>query len=400
MFDYPTLLTVTMFVSAVAGILLTFSWLQNRSIDALGIWGAAYLLSTAAMTLLVVNRSLPNEWVPLFAYPMWAAAHGLMWRAARSFEGRSTPLSWTLAGAAIWLTACLIEGFYHSSVARIMLSSAINGAYLLLCAKEIWQARDRELVSRWPAVILLGVQGTLYIGRVPFVHMLPFPGGVLEPSPNWFPAGLFVLMFHVFCMSVLLVNMAKERAELRQRQNSLIDPLTGVANRRAFFERGEALLERAQSDRRAVALLMFDLDRFKRINDTFGHQAGDTVLSRFCEVARTELRADDLFGRFGGEEFACLMTNVSLAEATLAADRIRIAFGNTRIVAGRETVNVTVSVGVAITSDGNRQLDQLFMSADRALYRAKAKGRNCVETARAPLHVVEPEARRPADAIA
>jgi GGDEF domain-containing protein len=161
-----------MFVSAVAGMLLTFSWLQNRSIDALGIWGGAYLLSTAAMTLLVVNRSLPNEWVPLFAYPMWAAGHGLMWKAARSFEGR--------------------------------------------CGSARTRAR----------------------------------------------------------------------------------PLTGVANRRAFFERGEALLHRAQSDRRAVALLMFDLDRFKRVNDTFGHQTGDRVLAKFCEVARAELRPDDLFGRF------------------------------------------------------------------------------------------------------
>jgi diguanylate cyclase (GGDEF)-like protein len=313
-----------------------------------------------------------------------------MWKAARSFEGRETALSWTFAGAAIWLAACLIEGFYTSQTARIMLASALMGSYLLLCAREIWYARDSELVSRWPAIVLLSVHGTLLLARAPFVSMLPFPGGVLPPSPHWFPAGIFEMMFHIFCMSVLLVNMAKERAELHQRQNSLVDPLTGVANRRAFAERGEELLCRAQSEGRSVVMLLFDLDRFKAINDTFGHQAGDRVLSRFCDVARAALGPDDLFGRFGGEEFACLMSGRSLREGAATAERIRAAFVDAPITIGSQRPIVTVSVGVAMPNEPGWRLDQLFTAADGALYRAKAKGRNCVEVARPPLHLVEP----------
>jgi len=390
MLDFPTLLTVMLFISAVAGILLVSAWLQNRSIQALGLWGMAYLASTAGMTVLVVNRSVPAYWLPLVAFPLWLAAHGLMWKAARSFEGRATPLSWAFAGAAIWLGACLIEGFYASEIARIMLASALMGSYLLMCAREIWRAQDRELVSRWPAIILLTLHGTLLLARVPFVSMLPFPGGVLPPSPHWFPAGIFEMMFHIFCMSVLLVNMAKERAELRQRQNSLVDPLTGVANRRAFVERGDELLRRAQSDGRSVVLLLFDLDRFKAINDTFGHQAGDTVLSRFCNVACNVLGPNDLFGRFGGEEFACLMSDRTLREGGAMAERIRAAFVEAPIAIGPHHATVTVSVGVAMPNESSWRLDQLFTAADRALYHAKAKGRNCVEVARPPLHLVEP----------
>jgi diguanylate cyclase (GGDEF)-like protein len=390
MFDYPTLLTVMMFISAVAGMLLMFAWLQNRSIDALGIWGAAYLASTVAMTLLVINRSAPAGWYPIVAFPLWIGAHGLMWKAARNFEGRSTPLAWVLAGAAVWLAACLIEGFYQSPAARIMLASPLMGAYLLLCAHEIWRAKNRELLSRWPAIILLSLHGLLFVARAPFVQVLPFPGGVLPPNPDWLPVGLFEMMFHIFCMSVLLVNMAKERAELHQRQNSLVDPLTGVPNRRAFFERGEALLKQAQSDGRPVALLMFDLDRFKAINDTYGHQTGDQVLSRFCESAVSKLRPGDLFGRFGGEEFACLMPGMSLRVAAAIAEDIRATFGAMPVMLGSQPITVTVSVGVAMSNEADKRLDQLFISADRALYRAKAKGRNCVETARAPLHLVEP----------
>jgi diguanylate cyclase (GGDEF)-like protein len=390
MLDYPTLLGVVMFVSAIAGMLLVFAWLQNRDIHALGIWGAAYVLSTVAMTLLVVNRSAPVAWYPLVAFPVWIAAHGLMWKAARSFEGRRTPISWALAGAALWLIACLIEDFNQSQVARIMLASGIMGVYLLLCASEIWRAQDRDLVSRWPAIILLTLHGVLLLGRVPFVGVLPFPGGVLPPSPHWFPFGLFEMTFHIFCMSFLLVNMAKERAELRQRRNSLIDPLTGVANRRAFFEEGEALLRRAQSEGRSVVLLAFDLDRFKSINDTFGHQVGDKVLARFCDVACAAIRTRDLFGRFGGEEFACLMPDMSLRVAAAIAEDIRTAFSASPIVVGSERIVVTVSVGVAMPNEAGWKLDQLFTTADRALYRAKAKGRNCVQVARAPLHLVEP----------
>ena len=177
----------------------------------------------------------------------------------------------------------------------------------MLCAVEIWRANDRDLVSRWPAIVLLMVHGSMFLGRVPLVYALPFPAGVLPPDPGWFPAGVFELLFFTFCMSVLLVNMAKERAELQQRQHSLLDPLTGIANRRAFFERGAKLLRRTTAEGYGSALLLFDLDRFKDVNDTYGHQAGDRVLSEFCEMVQPMLRPGDLFGRFGGEEFGCLI---------------------------------------------------------------------------------------------
>jgi diguanylate cyclase (GGDEF)-like protein len=399
MFDYPTLLTVTMFISAVAGMLLLFAWLQNRRMHALGLWGVAYLMSTVAMTMLAANRMSASFWIPIVGYPLWIAAHGLMWKAARRFEGRRTPLAWAFAGAGVWLAACLIEGFLDSLAAQIMLASTLMGIYLIMCAAESLHAHDRELVSRWPAIILLVIHGGIMLGRVPFVPVLPCPGGVLPPSPTWLPFGLFEMVFHIFCMSVLLVNMAKERAEVRQRKNSLLDPLTGVPNRRAFFERGEQMLHEAQSDGRSAVLLAFDLDRFKLINDTFGHQAGDAVLSKFCEVARAEIRSGDLFGRFGGEEFACLMIDVSLREATAVANRIREAFKASSVALAPQPAGATVSVGVAMPNDAEWRLDQLLIAADRALYRAKARGRNCVETARAPLHVIT-SATAPAKASA
>jgi diguanylate cyclase (GGDEF)-like protein len=127
--------------------------------------------------------------------------------------------------------------------------------------------------------------------------------------------------------------------------------------------------------------LLFDLDRFKDINDTFGHHVGDRVLKAFCGAATAALRPDDLFGRVGGEEFAALLPYTSLDEGLAIAERIRSNFEATTLQIGANTLTATVSVGVAMSIDPGWKLADLFKMADRALYRAKATGRNHVEHA-------------------
>ena len=390
MFDFHTLFVVTTFISAVAGLLLLLAWRQNPAILALGLWGSAFLMSAVSMLLLIQGGTVPNLPGLSLGSVLWITAYGIMWTAARSFEGRRTPLLATLAGALLFLAACQVDSFSASLTARMIFTSAAVGIYLLLCAGEIWRANDRELVSRWPAIIVLVMHSLMFLGRVPLIDVLPFPAGSLPADKGWFPAGVFELLFFTFCMPLLLVNMAKERAELQQRQHSLLDPLTGVANRRAFFERGAKLLRGAAAEGYASALLLFDLDRFKDINDTYGHQAGDRVLSEFCEAVQPMLRPNDLFGRFGGEEFGCLIAQVSVGEALAVAERIRAAVAVTPLTLGRDQRNVTVSVGVAMSNEAGPGLPALFAAADRALYRAKAKGRNRVEAERKALQLISP----------
>jgi diguanylate cyclase (GGDEF)-like protein len=179
--------------------------------------------------------------------------------------------------------------------------------------------------------------------------------------------------------------MSKERAELEQRRAALTDSLTGIANRRAFFDRGTPLVDWARADRRSAALLLFDLDRFKEVNDTAGHQTGDKVLRAFCDLVAASLRPGDLFGRLGGEEFACLLADVSMAHALHVAERLRREFAAMRLP--DLEVAATVSVGVAMASEAGCDLPALLAIADRALYRAKADGRNRV--ASAPLVLVD-----------
>jgi diguanylate cyclase (GGDEF)-like protein len=125
--------------------------------------------------------------------------------------------------------------------------------------------------------------------------------------------------------------------------------------------------------------LLFDLDRFKEVNDTGGHQTGDSVLQAFSHLVTTTVRPSDLFARVGGEEFALLLTDVPMAEAMRVAERVRGEFAQMPL-AGL-AANATVSVGVAMANEANRTLSSLLVTADRALYRAKAEGRNRVAAA-------------------
>src|SRR5262249_15739274 len=163
------------------------------------------------------------------------------------------------------------------------------------------------------------------------------------------------------------------------RRASLTDPLTGVANRRGFFHTGERLLIRANYARQPTALLMFDLDCFKSINDRFGHQTGDKVLTAFCRLATSQLRPTDLFGRIGGEEFAMLLPDIEEKEALRLAERLRTAFEATSCAVGERALSATVSLAVPISDSANPDLGALLKVADQALYRAKEAGRNCVK---------------------
>ena len=134
----------------------------------------------------------------------------------------------------------------------------------------------------------------------------------------------------------------------------------------------------------SLGVFLFDLDHFKQINDRLGHAVGDRVLQTFAKSATATLGAEAVFGRIGGEEFACLIPVGDLGEAYAIGDRVRRKFAQAALRFADETLAPTVSIGVTMTSDANADIDDLLAIADRALYRAKAHGRNRVE-ATAPL---------------
>jgi diguanylate cyclase (GGDEF)-like protein len=382
--DLPTLFVLTVFLSITGGLLLLFSWAQNRNTPALAFWGIGYLFGSAGAVLLGAHGAIPGAWSVCSANTLLCLAYGMMWGGARCFEGRRVHGPLVAAGAAIWIAAFQFESFAQSLPARVTLISCILASYALFSVRELWYARDRELISRWPTLALVLMHAGFLLARIPFASTLTSSLAAGQPHGLIATVMAFEALFVTFCLPFLRVAMTKERAELEQRRAALTDPLTGVANRRAFLELGASLLKRTLADRRPAALLLFDLDRFKEVNDTAGHQAGDRVLKAFSDLVAGSIRPGDLFGRLGGEEFACLLAEASMAEALQISERLRRDFAAMRF-SGPAT-NATVSVGVAMASDAGRDLSALLATADRALYRAKADGRNRV--APAPLVLV------------
>ena len=161
---------------------------------------------------------------------------------------------------------------------------------------------------------------------------------------------------------------------------AVTDPLTGLHNRRYMTSQLDALVARAVRDGRPVATLLLDIDHFKKINDSFGHDAGDEVLREFAVRLASNVRAVDLPCRFGGEEFVVVMPETALEDAERIAERIRMHVSGApfRIAGGREVLTVTISIGVAATLGPGDTPELLLKRSDEALYEAKASGRNRV----------------------
>ncbi|WP_339498174.1 GGDEF domain-containing protein [Pseudomonas canadensis] len=182
-----------------------------------------------------------------------------------------------------------------------------------------------------------------------------------------------------------VANMEQEAQGYRehlevQRQKALIDPLTGLPNRAAWSERLDQEVNAWHQRGNNLSLAMLDLDHFKRINDGYGHLAGDKVLKIIANVLRKRLRPSDFIARFGGEEFVLLMPNSSLSDALAAGEVLRAAIEACPFHFKGEPVTITVSMGVAQFQPGERS-DLALKRADEALYRAKAAGRNQVQAA-------------------
>jgi len=167
--------------------------------------------------------------------------------------------------------------------------------------------------------------------------------------------------------------------ELRLRADT--DYLTGILNRRAFTAAGNLRLRGAREQDESLAVILFDVDHFKSVNDSYGHDAGDQVLIRIAEVVRDTLRDGEIVARYGGEEFVVMPTYCGLEAARALAERLRAAISHEPLtLADGHILRVTASFGVAVAHGPHAALDDLFHAADLALYRAKRNGRNRVES--------------------
>jgi diguanylate cyclase (GGDEF)-like protein len=176
------------------------------------------------------------------------------------------------------------------------------------------------------------------------------------------------------------VAIANARLFTQLQLQSITDSLTGLFNRRHLFSLAEREFLRAQRYGRPLSAVMLDIDHFKRVNDTYGHAAGDQVLAEVAQRLRTSARHTDLIGRYGGEEFVLLLPETELPGAELLAERLRRAIAGAPMATSGGPLSISASLGVAATQPNVRDAAALIDQADQALYAAKQAGRNRVLT--------------------
>jgi diguanylate cyclase (GGDEF)-like protein len=203
---------------------------------------------------------------------------------------------------------------------------------------------------------------------------------------RWITAGLFLVtalaLTAILWRLVVVLSRRLEVAEARIHELAITDELTGLRNRRHVSERLADELARASRYGEALSLVLFDVDRFKRVNDTYGHDAGDAVLRALSAAALAECRKPDILGRWGGEEFLLVLPRTGAEGASAIAARLREVIEALRVEHAGNSLATTASFGVATFVPGRREgVTEVLKRADEALYRAKDRGRNRVEMA-------------------
>jgi diguanylate cyclase (GGDEF)-like protein len=351
-------------------VLLWSRWLYERD-DFYASWGGGFALHGIGVALVAMRGDIPDFVSIQIANTMVLSGIGLWIAGLVQFDGKRVD-PYVAIPALIWVAGMFLYPIRESFANRTALA---NGASMIGYGMMIAVLLRHEGGSMTRRVLAasLGIQfvASGLIAVMAIVYRTSSFTSV--PALSW----LYLPAAFCFIASIMVgFKLLTERAEEKLKTLAVTDPLTGVLNRRGLIDEFHGLIKAESAEKPLIALLHFDLDSFKQINDRCGHQAGDAVLVAFSRVGQTSLRGRGFFGRMGGEEFASILRVSDLIEAASIAEAIRMTLKRQVIAAGEHRITVTVSAGISLVSAENADLDTLLNAADRALYHAKESGRD------------------------
>lgn len=332
--------------------------LRSAHMRLMTLWVAANFALFGAWALYALRDAIPVQTSADLGFVLFCAGYALEFEALSIFCGRRIRPGPFIALIALGI---VISAFVHAAGPPILAAWLAAAALTLLIG-----ATPEERTARWmaagffAAVALADAASAVWISG--------FAQSIV----------LAINYVGLFGTSLGFVLITKERADNELIRTASVDGLTGLLNRRKFVESARRELHRAERQHLQTSVLMLDLDHFKDVNDTYGHPIGDLVLQSFGNVLHASLRPFDVVGRYGGEEFCVLLPGTGIGEATQIAERLRAIASQTPVSARTAMVSYTVSTGVVQAPPRPVSLEELVDRADRALYEAKAAGRNCV----------------------
>ena len=379
----PTMLAMIIASSLMmAASMAVVGWGRRR--DGLGRWAAALLVNAIGHLLIMLRGLIPDVLSIVVGNLMLSSVFVGMIAAVYQFQGR--PVRWALLLAPPLLVLVFVSVFIDNFPARVSFVGLVIGlqaVWALLAALSHRHATVGR--GQWLLVAGLSLEAVVLGGRaLVAISTHSEATNILQSSA--LQTLTFLATFSVVLVSsVGFVFMSRDRADENNRVLAALDPLTGVANRRSLIAALDRDVARAQRMREPMALMMVDIDHFKDVNDRYGHPAGDRVLCSVVNVLRQRVRAQDLVGRYGGEEFMVLLPDTGLVGAQQLARALCKAVEESRCPADGVPgpgIAVTVSIGVfGGRLESGDSWDMLIAAADRALYQAKNNGRNRVEVA-------------------
>lgn len=369
------------FVAGLLGLLCSaILFMMRRSfpptIGGLVYWSRGLLGMVLASVLFGLTGVIPELFSVVLANAMLVGGIMSFYAGFRHFAGLPTRMR--LMGVVLAMLTAYVAWFTYADnnyPARAVLVTLTDTVLFYACTFLVARTSGNTIAGRFTCLVFASI-GTVSLVRVAMLAFsLDAPSGVLGDTMTQ-KVYLAALAFSVLAITLGAMMMANERLRMALEFIASHDQLTDAFARTAFIELLTKEVSRSQRHGRPIALLMFDLDNFKSINDRFGHVTGDRVIIDFVRRTREMLRNIDSIGRYGGEEFVALLPETTVSEAHAIAERICKG-----IAAGvmPDLPPYTVSVGVAGASDGHAEAGMLLSKADEALYRAKANGRNRVE---------------------
>lgn len=364
---------------------LFFYQVDSPRSASLSVWSIAKQCQAAAWLLLYFRGngllpepvSIPGGYALLFAGVALEA--GALWEGAGRLRWRRTVYPLLALSIVLFLLSYFID---ELGLRKVTASLVLGLWYLSLAAAMATGWRDGSVLRRF---LVLATALLALVVAARGVMVLTTPQGW-----GWLSSDLLgVLFIAAFFMLMILggfgfLLLSREQLQQELARLETVDALTDVPNRRGFFDKLAPWMALARRPGQPTALVLIDLDQFKRVNDSYGHPAGDAVLREVVEVCKRQLRDSDQLGRLVGAEFALLLPRTGAAEALLVAERMRAAIAGAAIKTERAMITLTASFGVTVIRADDNTVS-LFKRADEALRQAKRDGRNCVVEAAEPV---------------
>lgn len=381
--DALTLMVPGSLALIFAGVFLVRASLHFKTEPALKWWAAAHGINGIGLAFLIYGVAFKSTPAVVAGSGFMTSSPALIWGGFRRFAGQSVSPVLLGAGMFLWALPVLARPAIDTEQWMILSSFLVWFVYLTAAVWTLYRAEDVAAGAHRSLMALLFIHGVLYLAGAYQVLSGTFPHDKAPAVNSIFGMIHFETILFTMGTTIFMLLVCKERIDGQYREAAKIDALTGAVNRGTLCENSQRLLDRCRAANQPISLILFDLDHFKLINDTHGHLAGDQILRSFADTVRSVLRPNDLFGRYGGEEFMVVLAETPVESACFVAERVRFAFANGhRLLDGKE-INATVSAGVAGVDDGQGkvQFETLIREADKALYLAKNGGRNRVERA-------------------